>query len=83
MRLVVEAFDAVGEDGFLKLPAQRLVGPEKTLARELLRDRAAALGRPAVTDVRQRRRENPDGVDALMLVEALIFDVEDRVNQIR
>ena len=61
----------------------RLVGRQKTLARELLRDRAAALGDAAVPNVGQSRRRHTDEVEALVLIEALILDGDDGLNEVR
>jgi hypothetical protein len=68
---------------FAKIAPHRLVGSEEALPRELLGDRAAALRDTAMADVRQPRRHNPDGVEAMMVVIPLIFDRNQRVHQIR
>ena len=67
------------EDDFLQLAPQRLVAREEALPRELLRQRAAALRPPAFTQVCDRRPDNPDGVDAAMVVEPLVLDGENRL----
>ena len=81
--LLVQHLDAFGEDELLQLPADGLVGREEALTRELLRDRAAALRGAAVADVGERGRRDANQVEPVMLVETLIFDRDDRVDQIR
>src|SRR5262249_23038110 len=72
----------------LELPRERrlfqlardrsLIADERVLD-ELLRDRRAALHGALVTDVLPGRPDDPAQVDAAMLVEALVLDVDDRV----
>ena len=57
--LGVEVLDVRREDDFLQLPAICLVAREEALSRELLRDRAAAFGAPALLKVPQDGAERP------------------------
>ena len=81
--LRVDVLDMGREDDFLELPAKRLVAREKALSGELLGDRAAAFGAPALLDVAQNRRHDADDVDAAVLVESLILDRDHRLDQVR
>src|SRR6185295_5206502 len=79
----IQALDSRRQDQLLEFAMERLVRTKEALSRQLLRDGAAALRRAPAADVRDRRRCDADQVEAAMLVEALIFDVENRVDQIR
>ncbi len=72
-----------GENQFLNLAPVGLVGREEALACELLRDRAAALRQAAAPDVGQHRGADPHGVEAVVIVEALVFDRENGRLQVR
>ena len=56
---------------------------EETLARELLGERAAALRRAMHAQIVHRRGGNAHEIDAAVVVEALVFDGDDRVHQVR
>src|SRR5919197_599371 len=81
--LRVFALDARRQDQLLQFAADRLLLREKTLTRQLLRDRAAALHDAPVPQVGQRRLDDPHEIEAGMIVEALILDREDGLDQIR
>ena len=80
--LGVLVLDARGEDHFFHLAPQRLVAREEALARELLRDRAAALRAPPEVQVAQERGADADDVDPTVLEEPLILDREHRLDQV-
>ena len=77
------ALEPPREDQFLQLPADGLVRRQEALPRELLRDRAAALRGAAVAKVGDRRSRHAADVEAAVIVEPLIFDGEDRVDEVR
>ncbi len=74
--LAVGLFDAEGEDRFLDLAIERLVGAQKEVLGDLLGDRRGADGAPTGAEILQ---VDGDGackarhVDARMLVEVLVF----------
>ena len=60
----------------------RLVGGQKTLAGELLRDRAGSLSCAPVTQVRQHGRGYANEVESAMVVEALVFNRDDGSDEV-
>ncbi len=72
-----------GEQDFPEFPAQRFVSVEKTLSRQLLRDGAPALRPPSSSQVSEDRAEYADGINAVVFVEPLILDRQDRLGQER
>ena len=76
-------FETPREDGLFHLPPKCLVRAEKTLSGQLLRERTAALRRAVRAQVRHGRGEDAHQVDAAVIVEALIFDRDDRVHEVR
>jgi hypothetical protein len=74
--------DPPREHRLFQLAPQRLVGREKALARELLRQRAAALRRAVRAKVVERRGHHANHVDAAVIVETLILDGNDRVHHV-
>ncbi len=71
-----------GDQQLLDLSRKRLLGGQEALTGELLRNRAAALDGAAVPKVRHRRRDDAHEIEAVMLVEPLILDGDDRVLQV-
>ena len=65
-----------------ELAAKCLVGCEETLTGQLLRERAAALGKTAFEDVVQRRAGDTHDIDPAMVVEPLILDGQDRLHEL-
>ena len=75
--------DPLGENQLLELAADRLVRRQKALTRELLRDRAAALRGAPVPDVGHRRGADADEIEAVVIVEPLILDGDERLDEMR
>src|SRR4029079_1447877 len=59
------------------------LGGEKALPRELLGEGAAALRGATGAEVRDERPGDADHVEAAVLEEALVFDRENRVHEMR
>ena len=68
-----------GEAALGELPAERLLRAEVEVAHELLLDRRRALCEPARRDVALQRSDDPEVVDAAVLVEAAVLDGDDRL----
>ena len=81
--LPVELLDPLRENRLAHLAAQRLVAREEADARELLRDRARALRRAPLRDVREHGAHDADAVDAVVVVEARVLDRDDGIAQMR
>ena len=60
-----------------------LSGGEEGLSGQLLRDRAAALRRPMMTEVRERGRRSAADVESAVIVKVLILDGQNRVDEVR
>ena len=69
------------EHGLLQLALEALVRGEEEHLRELLRDRAAALGEPSAPVVLVERAQDTDRVQAEVGVEALVLGRDQRVAQ--
>src|SRR4029453_13827223 len=63
-------------DELLEFSAVGLIERQEALSGQLLRQRAGALRPAALPEVRNRRADDADGVDAAMLVEPLVFNRE-------
>ena len=70
------------ERRFLPLARERARVGEVQRARQLLRDRAAALLAPARSQIEERRAGDSDRIDAEVMVEAVILDRDDRVLEV-
>ncbi len=81
--LGIGPLDQRGEDGFLDLAGQAPLEGQEALARQLLRQRRAALGEAPALQVDEDRAHDADHVDAAMVVEALILDRQHRVDEVR
>ena len=75
-------FELRGEQQFAQLAAQRFFAAD-ALPRQLLRDGAAALDRFAGARDRDRRADDANRVEAVVIEEAAIFDGDDRLDQVR
>jgi hypothetical protein len=71
--LAVAPLDERGQPGLVDLAQQRALGIEQPILDELLRDRAAALGHAAGSQVDPRRPQQSAQIDARMIEEAVIF----------
>ena len=71
------------EAGLLDLAVERLLAARVHVPDELLADRRAALDHLAGADVGPERAQDPDVVDAAVLVEALVLDGDRRPRQPR
>ena len=71
------------DDDLGQLASVGLLGRQEALPRQLLCDRAAALGETTFSKIAQRRTRNANDVDSVVIVEALILDREDGVHQVR
>ena len=67
------------ERGLLQLARDRALVVDERVLDELLRDCRAALNRALVPDVGPDGAHDPVQVDAVVLVEAMVLDVDDRV----
>ena len=67
------------ERRLLELARDRPLVPDERVLDELLRDRRSALHGALVADVLPQRADDAVDVDAAVLVEALVLDVDDRV----
>ena len=81
--LAVHLFDALGEYRLAHFSPQCLVARQKADARELLRNRARALGSPAFANVSEYRADDADAVDAVMSVKARVLDRQYGIPQMR
>src|SRR5206468_1083893 len=79
-RLRVQVLDLRSEDEFLNLTANCFVLRQKALTRELLRERARALRGAPVPQVGHGSERDANGVEAVVSVEVLIFDGNQRLN---
>ncbi|CAJ5182453.1 Uncharacterised protein [Burkholderia pseudomallei] len=77
--LAVRAFELVRHQDLGELAAQHLLARQKEIARDLHRDRAAALPGLAGDGVRHRRAREPADVDRAVRVELRILGREQRV----
>ena len=77
--LRVRALDQQRRERFLDLARVGLLPVQEAHARELLGDRAAALPARARPGVGQHRRADAHDVDAVVLVEPLVLDRDDRL----
>jgi hypothetical protein len=75
----VPLLELPGERSLLQLARDRAVVGHVGVLDELLRDRRAALHDGLVLDVRQQRAADRVQVDAVVLVEALVLDRDDRL----
>src|SRR5262245_19835285 len=75
-------FEAPREHRFLQFSSQGLVGRQKVLARELLRQRAAALHGTSRAQVGQGSGGDANDIDSVVLVEALILNGDDGMYQV-
>jgi hypothetical protein len=73
-RLRILPFEPCRQNDLLQLAAERLIGGQEAQTRELLGDRRGALRRAPAPDIPQRRGNDALGVEAVMVIEALIFD---------
>ena len=72
--------EAPCEKHFLEFAAQRALGRQHRIARELHRDRAAALAHTAGGEVAERSAHESLPVDAGMLEEPVVFGCKERVD---
>ena len=72
-------FELPRERGLPQLARDRPLRGAQRVLDELLRDRRATLHGPFVPDVRPDRAGDTVDVDAAVLVESLVLDVDDRV----
>ena len=79
----VGAFDAHGEQRFLDLARDRVFEHVEQVARELLRDGAAALYAPAVAHVAHQRARDAEEIDAPVRIELPVLDGDESGGQIR
>ena len=74
--------DATGEKNFEQFSAESSLLERETIARQLLRDCASTLAHVTSGDVLQRRSHNPKQVVAAVLIKLVVFNRDDRVDQI-
>ncbi len=83
LALRVAGLEPEGARDLGELAAQRALGGEVDVLRELLGDRAAALGDAALLRVLDQRADAADRVDADVRVEAAVLGVEHGVDHVR
>ena len=76
-------FQAGRDDDLGQLAPVGLLRRQKALPGQLLRDRAATLGQPALAKIAQRRAGDANDIDPIVIVEALILDGENGIHQVR
>jgi hypothetical protein len=72
-------FELPGERGLADLPCERALVADVRVLDELLRDRRAALDDSLVAHVLPERSRDTAHIDAVVLVEALVLDGDDRL----
>ena len=80
--LVVLRFEDRRERGFANLPKRSSISRKEQVLGELLGEGAAALGDPPSFQIGEQRATDPAEIEAVMLIEPLIFDREDRLDQV-
>ena len=75
--------DPLRDDRFAALSAAASCRASESSPRELLCDGACAFGRSPLAKIGDERSDQSDAVYAVVVVEANVFDCDDRLLQIR
>ena len=82
-RFTKPSFDRDGEQHLPHLAAERSLSAQRIQPYQLLRDAAAAFDEPPGAQIGPRRAHHAHDVDAVMVIEAPIFNGEDRRHHVR